>query len=128
MKRIAVIEDDSDIGFILRLNLEREGYGVTTFEHGQEGLTAVQRGGFDFVILDLNLPDLDGFTICRELRREQLTRGVPIMMLTARGSERDRVTGRSARAARRSTPATGHRGAPASARRAPSSHRGAPPT
>jgi two-component system, OmpR family, alkaline phosphatase synthesis response regulator PhoP len=93
MKRIAVIEDDSDIGFIIRLNLEREGYGVTLFEHGQEGLTAVQRGGFDFVILDLNLPDLDGFTICRELRREPQTQVIPIMMLTARGSERDRVTG-----------------------------------
>jgi DNA-binding response OmpR family regulator len=93
MKRIAVIEDDSDIGFIIRLNLERERYAVTTFEHGQEGLTAVQRGGFDFLILDLNLPDLDGLTICRELRRDPQTRSLPIIMLTARGSERDRVTG-----------------------------------
>ncbi len=93
MKRIAVIEDDSDIAFIIRLNLEREGYAVTTFEHGQQGLTAVQRGGFDFLILDLNLPDLDGLTICRELRRDPATRDLPIIILTARGSERDRVTG-----------------------------------
>lgn len=93
MKRIALIEDDSDIAFIVRLNLEREGYDVTPFDHGQDGLLAVQRGGFDFVILDLNLPDLDGFTICRELRRDVRTQGIPIMMLTARGSERDRVTG-----------------------------------
>src|SRR5258708_33759877 len=50
-------------------------------------------GGFEFVVLDLNLPDVDGLTICRELRRDAATRAVPILMLTARGSERDRVTG-----------------------------------
>jgi DNA-binding response OmpR family regulator len=93
MKRIALIEDDADIAFTVRLNLEREGYALTSFHNGQDGLVAVQRGGFDFVILDLNLPDVDGFTICRELRRDAATRDVPILMLTARGAERDRVTG-----------------------------------
>jgi len=93
MKRIALIEDDDDIAFTVRLNLQREGYDVTVFDRGQEGLHAVQRGGFEFVILDLNLPDLDGLTICRELRRDPQTSNIPIMMLTARGSERDRVTG-----------------------------------
>jgi len=93
MKRIALIEDDADIAFTVRLNLQREGYEVTTFDRGQDGLLAVQEGGCDFVILDLNLPDLDGFTICRELRRDARTRNVPILMLTARGSERDRITG-----------------------------------
>jgi len=93
MKRIALIEDDADIAFTVRLNLQREGYDVTTFSGGQDGLLAVQRGGFDFVILDLNLPDLDGFTICRELRRDPHTQGIPILMLTARGAERDRVMG-----------------------------------
>ncbi len=93
MKRIALIEDDSDIAFTIRLNLEREGYAVAQYGRGQDGLLAVQRGGADFVILDLNLPDLDGLTICRELRRDPTTRNIPILMLTARGSERDRVTG-----------------------------------
>ena len=93
MKRIALIEDDADIAFTVRLNLEREGYALTSFNNGQDGLTAVQRGGFDFVILDLNLPDVDGLTICRELRRDPATKSVPILMLTARGSERDRITG-----------------------------------
>ena len=93
MKRIALIEDDADIAFTIRLNLEREGYVVTPFTRGQDGLLAVQRGVADFVILDLNLPDLDGLTICRELRRDPRTQAVPIIMLTARGSERDRVTG-----------------------------------
>ena len=93
MKRIAVIEDDGDIAFTVRLNLEREGYDVTLFDRGHDGLIAVQGGGYDFVVLDLNLPDLDGFTICRELRRDPRTQEIPILMLTARGSERDRVTG-----------------------------------
>jgi DNA-binding response OmpR family regulator len=93
MKKIALIEDDGDIAFTIRLNLEREGYAVAHFDRGQEGLTAVLRGGVDFVLLDLNLPDLDGLTICRELRRDPRTQSIPIVMLTARGSERDRVTG-----------------------------------
>jgi DNA-binding response OmpR family regulator len=93
MKRIALIEDDHDIAFTVRLNLEREGYSVAHFAGGQEGLAAVQSGGHDFVILDLNLPDLDGLTICRELRRDPRSESIPILMLTARGSERDRVTG-----------------------------------
>jgi DNA-binding response OmpR family regulator len=93
MKRIALIEDDADIAFTIRLNLEREGYTVSHFTRGQDGISAVQHGAVDFVILDLNLPDLDGLTICRELRRDASTRAVPILMLTARGSERDRVTG-----------------------------------
>jgi DNA-binding response OmpR family regulator len=93
MKKIALIEDDEDIAFTLRLNLEREGYAVAHFGRGQEGLQAVQHGAADFVILDLNLPDLDGLTICRELRRDVRTQSIPILMLTARGSERDRITG-----------------------------------
>ncbi len=93
MTSIALVEDDADIAFTVRLNLERVGYSVATFDRGQEALSAVQRGGFDFVILDLNLPDLDGLAICRELRRDPQTQSIPIMMLTARGSERDRITG-----------------------------------
>jgi len=91
--RVAVIEDDADLAFTIRLNLEREGYFVTHFNNGHEGLLAVQQGGFDFLVLDLNLPDLDGFTICRELRRDRATARLPILMLTARTSEADRIMG-----------------------------------
>jgi two-component system phosphate regulon response regulator PhoB len=91
--RVAVIEDDADIAFTVRVNLEREGYSAATYGNGQEGLLAVQQGGFDFLILDLNLPDLDGFTICRELRRGAATSKLPILMLTARTSEADRIMG-----------------------------------
>ncbi|HUP59413.1 MAG TPA: response regulator transcription factor [Thermoanaerobaculia bacterium] len=91
--RVALIEDDADLAFTIRLNLEREGYTVTHFDNGHEGLMAVQQGAFDFLVLDLNLPDLDGFTICRELRRDARTAKLPILMLTARTSEADRVMG-----------------------------------
>ena len=91
--RVALIEDDADLAFTIRLNLEREGYTVTHFNNGHEGLLAVQQGAFDFLVLDLNLPDLDGFTICRELRRDARTAKLPILMLTARTSEADRVMG-----------------------------------
>lgn len=91
--RVAVIEDDADIAFTTRVALERENYTVTAFRNGHEGLLGVQQGGFDFLILDLNLPDLDGFTICRELRRDPATAKLPILMLTARTSEADRIMG-----------------------------------
>jgi DNA-binding response OmpR family regulator len=91
--RVAVIEDDADIAFTIRVNLEREGYAASSYNNGHEGLLAVQQGGFDFLILDLNLPDLDGFTICRELRRHPVTSKLPILMLTARTSEADRIMG-----------------------------------
>jgi DNA-binding response OmpR family regulator len=93
MKRIALIEDDADIAYSIALNLEREGYRVEHFANGYEGLLALQQGTFDFLVLDLNLPDLDGFTVCRELRRDRATSDLPILMLTARSGERDRVTG-----------------------------------
>lgn len=92
-QRLAIIEDDPDITLTVRINLEREGYQVSTFANGHEGLLGVQQGGFDFLILDLNLPDLDGFTICRELRRDPATSKLPILMLTARSSEADRIMG-----------------------------------
>jgi len=91
--RVAIIEDDADLAYTMRLNLERQGYSVTHFDNGHDGLVAVQQGGFDFLILDLNLPDVDGFTICRELRRDARTSALPILMLTARTSEADRVMG-----------------------------------
>ena len=91
--RVALIEDDADLAFTIRLNLEREGYVVASYSNGHEGLLGVQQGGYDFLVLDLNLPDLAGFTICRELRRTAATSKLPILMLTARTSEQDRIMG-----------------------------------
>lgn len=83
---VAVVEDDDDLAFTIRLNLEREGYSVSTFRNGNEALVAMQHSLFDLLVLDLNLPDVDGFTICRELRRNPSTASLPILM---RGDLRD---------------------------------------
>ncbi len=91
--KIAVIEDDADLAFTMRLNIERQGYAVTIFANGHEGLQGVQDGNFDLLVLDLNLPDVDGLTICREIRRDPATASLAILMLTARASEQDRITG-----------------------------------
>jgi DNA-binding response OmpR family regulator len=92
--RVFVVEDDRDIAEMIRRHLERSGeYRVTLFVRGGEFLAACESELPELVILDLNLPDTDGLTICRELRGWEATRTVPILMLTARTAEADRVTG-----------------------------------
>lgn len=94
MKRIALIEDDADIAYTIRLNLKKEKrYQVEHYISGVAALAALQEKPFDLVILDLNLPDIDGLALCRELRRAEETRRVPIIMLTARVEERDKLLG-----------------------------------
>jgi DNA-binding response OmpR family regulator len=94
VKRIALVEDDTDIAYTIRLNLRKEKrYQVEHYISGVAALAAMQEKPFDLVILDLNLPDIDGLALCRELRRAEETRRVPIIMLTARVEERDKLLG-----------------------------------
>ncbi|MDQ2970333.1 MAG: response regulator transcription factor [Acidobacteriota bacterium] len=94
VKRIALVEDDTDIAYTIRLNLRKEKrYHVDHYISGVAALAALQEKPFDLVILDLNLPDIDGLALCRELRRAEETRRVPIIMLTARVEERDKLLG-----------------------------------
>ncbi len=92
-ERLLLIEDDDDLAASLCRALEREGYRVDRAASGFEGLERVGEGNPDLVLLDLNLPDLDGLAVCRELRGNPATRALPIIMLTARAAERDRVRG-----------------------------------
>ena len=87
---VLVIEDEENILEALRYNLEREGYVVYTASDGEDGLNLARSSQPDLVILDVMLPKMDGFEICRILRREM---DVPIIMLTARGEEIDRIVG-----------------------------------
>jgi DNA-binding response OmpR family regulator len=94
MTRILIVEDDPDIALSLRLKLEREGgYAVETAVDGADGLRAALGSPPDLVLLDVNLPGMDGFEICRRLRKDPATAAVPIIMLTARIDEADRVAG-----------------------------------
>ncbi|HEX8772463.1 MAG TPA: response regulator transcription factor [Pyrinomonadaceae bacterium] len=92
---VLIIEDDPDIAENLRYNLEREGLKVLVAETGEKGLVAAlsPEGPPALVILDLMLPGMSGTDICGRLRREPRTRRTPIIMLTARASEADRVAG-----------------------------------
>ncbi len=92
--RIAVVEDDDDLAFTLTYNLKKDGrYEVERFAGGLVALDALIARPPDLVLLDLNLPDVDGLTICRELRKGDETRKIPILMLTARVEERDKLLG-----------------------------------
>lgn len=91
MSRLLVVEDDPAILRGLSDNLRFESYEVTTAMDGEEGLRLARDGGFDLVILDVMLPKLGGFDVCRRLR--EAGENVPILMLTARGEEADRVHG-----------------------------------
>lgn len=91
MPRILVIEDNADLAFGLRNNLEIEGYEVTVMNDGESGLSAARHGSPDLIILDLMLPGLDGFRVLRALR-EKAPR-LPVLILTARGEEADKVRG-----------------------------------
>ncbi len=91
---VFLVEDDDDIREMVRRHLERTGeFHVAPFADGSSFLAACEERCPELVILDLNLPDTDGLTLCRELRNWEATRTVPILMLTARASEADRVTG-----------------------------------
>jgi DNA-binding response OmpR family regulator len=91
-RRVLLIEDDSDIAEAITYQLEKVGLQVRVARTGEEGLEAVRRGA-DLVLLDLNLPGMDGLEVCRMIRRQQTTAHVPIIMVTARADEVDRILG-----------------------------------
>jgi phosphate regulon transcriptional regulator PhoB len=93
MKRVLLIEDDRDIVELVRYNLEREGFQVAAANDGATGLVQVRKTPPDMLLLDLMLPKLSGLEICRDIRRDQALNRLPILMLTARGEEADRVVG-----------------------------------
>jgi len=93
MKRVLVIEDDPDIVELLRYNLEKEGFEVAAGEDGESGLRTLRGERWDLLILDLMLPQLSGLEVCKEVRRDPGLEKLPVIMLTARGEETDRVIG-----------------------------------
>lgn len=90
---VLVAEDEGALVTLLRYNLEREGYRVLEATDGEEALLVAAEEKPDLVLLDWMLPQLSGIEVCRRLRSRQETRNVPIIMLTARGEESDRIRG-----------------------------------
>lgn len=92
-ERILLVDDEADIVELLEYNLRQAGFSVVTAKDGSTALAEVRRQRPDLILLDLSLPDIAGTEICRRLRRDPSTSSIPIMMITARGEEIDRVVG-----------------------------------
>ncbi|CAN5369777.1 phosphate regulon transcriptional regulator PhoB [soil metagenome] len=90
---ILVVEDEDALSTLLQYNLEKEGYDVVVATDGEEALTVVSERLPDLIVLDWMLPKVSGIEVCRRLRQRTETRNVPIIMLTARGEESDRIRG-----------------------------------
>jgi two-component system phosphate regulon response regulator PhoB len=92
-ERILAVDDEPDLLELVEYNLREAGYAVTTAKDGAGALAEVRRQRPDLILLDLMLPDLSGTEVCKRLRRDPDTETIPIVMLTARGQEIDRVVG-----------------------------------
>ena len=90
---IAIVEDEANIVELIKYNLDREGYRTISANNGRKGLEIVRQELPDLVILDLMLPELDGLSVCKQLRSDPLTKTIPIIILTAKSEEADRVLG-----------------------------------
>jgi two-component system alkaline phosphatase synthesis response regulator PhoP len=92
-QRIVLIEDEKDIVELVRYNFRKEGFEVEAFASGKAGLEYLRHNLAELVLLDIMLPDQDGFEICKRLRAEERFKSLPIIFLTAKGEEIDRVLG-----------------------------------
>jgi phosphate regulon transcriptional regulator PhoB len=90
---VVLIEDEKDIVELVRYNFRKEGFEVAAFASGKEGLEHLRRAPADLVLLDIMLPDVDGLEICKRLRADERLRSLPVIFLTAKGEEIDRVLG-----------------------------------
>ncbi|GBD92866.1 DNA-binding response regulator MtrA [bacterium BMS3Abin05] len=94
-KRILVVEDSPESLMILRIRLEANGFEVIAAADGVEGLTKARELHPDLIVLDVMLPKMDGFTMCRFLKYDEEYKDIPVIMLTARGQDQDVALGRS---------------------------------
>ncbi len=91
--KILIVEDDPDISELIQFNLEKAGYQTVRAEDGEQALRLAQKHTPDLILLDLLLPGLNGLEVCRRLKRDPAMQHIPIMMVTAKGEEMDRVVG-----------------------------------
>jgi len=92
-KKILIVDDEPDIVELISYNLKKEGFHISTALDGEEALQKVRAGHLDLIILDLMLPGIHGMELCRILRNNPKTAHVPIIMLTAKGEESDKIRG-----------------------------------
>jgi two-component system alkaline phosphatase synthesis response regulator PhoP len=93
MNRVLIVEDDPDIADLVRRYLKKDGFDVEVQNSGAEALTAISARPPDLVVLDLMLPQVNGLEICRRVRADEKTASIPIIMVTARAEESERIAG-----------------------------------
>ncbi len=93
MKKILVVDDELDICRLLKFNLEKEGFMVDTVADAIEAMKRLRKSTFDLIVLDLMLPEMDGLQFCKTIKEEQSLKDIPVIMLTAKDEEIDRVLG-----------------------------------
>jgi phosphate regulon transcriptional regulator PhoB len=93
LMRILVIDDEADLVDLILYNLKKEGFSVDSASDGEAALKKIRKGTYDLLILDLMLPGIQGTELCRILRNDPKTSGVPIIMLTAKAEEVDKIVG-----------------------------------
>lgn len=92
--KILIVDDEPDLAETVRFSLELEGYNVLVATNGEEGLNVARQEKPDLILLDLMLPKLDGYKVCRLLKFDERYKSIPILMLTARTQEKDKILGK----------------------------------
>ncbi|MEY3414862.1 MAG: phosphate regulatory protein, partial [Pseudomonadota bacterium] len=90
---IFIVEDEKPIITLLQYNLEKEGYKVNFSETGEEGIQSIKKNVPDLVILDWMLPDFSGIEVCKQIKKINKLKNIPVLMLTAKSEEEDKVRG-----------------------------------
>lgn len=92
-KKVLIVDDEEHIRELIKFNLKKEGYDIEVAVNGTEALNSIREIKFDLILLDLMLPEIDGLEVCKEIRRNEETSDIPVMMITAKGEEFDKVLG-----------------------------------
>jgi len=91
--KVLIVEDDRDIAEMVEYNLKEEGYETVSAFNGEEGVKLAKKESPDLIILDIMLPIIDGFEVCRVLKKEQITAEIPVIILSAKSQETDKIVG-----------------------------------
>lgn len=92
-KKVLIVDDEEHIRELIKFNLKKDGYHIEVAVNGREALEKIKENKFDLVLLDLMLPEIDGLEVCKDIRRNEETADIPVMMITAKGEEFDKVLG-----------------------------------
>lgn len=92
-KKVLIVDDEEHIRELIKFNLKKEGYDIEVAVSGIEALNLIKEVKFDLILLDLMLPEIDGLEVCRRIREDEETSDLPVMMITAKGEEFDKVLG-----------------------------------